>query len=222
MLALNAAIEAARAGEHGRGFAVVAAEIGKLSERVAMETSKISEQIAGMQQQVDSVSTVMRESQAAVSVTTELGARARASLEAIVEVVAQTDAQTDAQTRTIDEAMQHIGESIVRVGMTSERVSDTVKQNQRAIGEVNAGTQAVTSAIGLIASVSDQAATNASRVNDAAVEQAASITQLGESAAMLLILAKRLNVSIGTFKLDEHSDSPIASPARRVAVAAGR
>ncbi len=218
MLALNAAIEAARAGEHGRGFAVVAAEIGKLSERVAMETSKISEQIAGMQQQVDSVSTVMRESQAAVSVTTELGARARASLEAIVEVVAQTDAQT----RTIDEAMQHIGESIARVGMTSERVSDTVKQNQRAIGEVNAGTQAVTSAIGLIASVSDQAATNASRVNDAAVEQAASITQLGESAAMLLVLAKRLNVSIGSFKLGEHSDDPIASPARRVAVPAGR
>ncbi len=59
LLALNASIEAARAGEAGRGFAVVADEVKKLSTKTEDATSQIAQKINGIQQQLQTTTTVI-------------------------------------------------------------------------------------------------------------------------------------------------------------------
>jgi methyl-accepting chemotaxis protein len=70
LLALNAAIEAARAGEQGRGFAVVADEVRKLAERTAHATVDIERKVVSIQ----------TETEAAVSVMTEVSGKAAAGV----------------------------------------------------------------------------------------------------------------------------------------------
>jgi methyl-accepting chemotaxis protein len=199
LLALNAAIEAARAGQYGRGFAVVSQEIGKLAERVASETKKISGRVGVMRVQVDGVSAVMNESSSAITRTTELGAVARASLDAIVKDVGETDAQT----RTIEDAIGKIGSSITLLGDTTRLVAQTADQSSKAIGGVQRGTQAVISAIARIGRVTEETATGASGANDSMVGQAADISRLSEGAGMLTSLAGKLQDAVGRFRVDD-------------------
>jgi methyl-accepting chemotaxis protein len=202
LLALNAAIEAARAGQHGRGFAVVAQEIGRLAERVASETKKISSRVGAMRVQVDGVSDVMRESSSAVTATTELGAVARASLDAIVTDVGETDTQS----QLIENAIQEITASVTALGDTTRNVAQSAQNSSDAIGGVQHGTAAVISAIKRIGDVTEETATGANRVSDSVIGQAGEIERLSESAAMLTELAGNLHQAVGQFRVEDQTD----------------
>ena len=67
LLALNAAIESARAGSAGRGFAVVADEIGKLSIGTSEAVQNVSALIAGIQEEILSVSKMVKANTSNVS-----------------------------------------------------------------------------------------------------------------------------------------------------------
>jgi methyl-accepting chemotaxis protein len=208
LLALNAAIEAARAGQHGRGFAVVAQEIGKLAERVASETAKISGRVESMRVQVDGMSDVMLESSTAVSRTTELGAVARASLDAIVKDVGETDTQT----QLIEDAIGKIAASITLLGDTTKLVADTAESSSKAIGGVQHGTDAVIAAVKRIAQVTEDTANGADRVSESVLRQAEDITHLSDSAATLTELAGNLHEAVGRFRVRDEDGELAARP----------
>lgn len=212
LLALNAAIEAARAGEHGRGFAVVAQEIGKLAERVTSETKKVAERVGAMRAQVDAVSDVMHEGNTAVIRTTQLGGAARTSLNAIVDVVGETDKQT----KLIEETIGRISASFEVLTKSTNRVAGTAARSHEAIAAVQRGTDSVTTTTDRIKRVADDTGRRAAQVSQSAVEQAADVTQLGESASTLLALADNLHATVKRFRLEDDAAPPApASPHRR-------
>jgi methyl-accepting chemotaxis protein len=209
LLALNAAIEAARAGEHGRGFAVVAQEIGKLAERVTAETKKVSERVGAMRAQVDVVSDVMHEGSAAVVRTTELGGAARTSLNAIVDVVGETDEQT----KLIEHAIGRISASFAILNESTNRLANTASRSHDAIAAVQHGTDSVTTTTERIKHVAADTGTSAAHVSQSAVEQAADVTQLSESASTLMALADNLHETVNRFRLDDGVQPALASTA---------
>lgn len=179
----------------------MAAEIGKLAERVASETGKISGRVRSMRVQVDGMSDAMQESNSAITRTTELGALASGSLEAIVNDVHETDAQT----RLIEDAIKTITASIRLLGDTTRLVAETAQNSSNAIGGVQHGTDAVISAIKRIGQVTDETARNATSVSDSVIGQADDITRLSESAATLTALAGDLHETVGRFRVQDET-----------------
>ncbi|WP_242504805.1 methyl-accepting chemotaxis protein [Aliivibrio finisterrensis] len=87
LLALNAAIEAARAGEQGRGFAVVADEVRNLASRTQSSTQEINSMLVILQQNTQSIVTVMDSSQKQALATREETLIAQQNLQEISSAI---------------------------------------------------------------------------------------------------------------------------------------
>jgi methyl-accepting chemotaxis protein len=166
-----------------------------------------------MRVQVDGVSGVMLESSSAVVQTAQLGAVARASLDAIVKDVSETDAQT----RLIEEAIGKIAASITLLGRITRTVAETAQSSSNAIGGVQHGTDAVITAIGRIGRVTNEMATGAKCVSDSVFGQAKDINRLSESATTLTTLANDLHQAVGRFRVgDAAPDVPRTTPPKSI------
>ncbi|WP_417070379.1 methyl-accepting chemotaxis protein [Niveibacterium terrae] len=131
LLALNAAIEAARAGEQGRGFAVVADEVRKLAERTAHATVDIERKVVSIQ----------TETEAAVSVMTEVSGKAAAgvaSSERSAELLASIAEEANAASSRVADVANATREqgtvSTVLAGQVEE-VARTVEQTSLGMDE---------------------------------------------------------------------------------------
>lgn len=143
LLALNAAIEAARAGEAGRGFAVVADEVRKLAEKTMSATSEVGSSIKGIQ--TSTASNIARVDQAAegVAKATDLAAVSGKALGEILGLVNNNAA-----------LIAGIATAAEQQSSTSEEINRAVEEIHRIADETAAGMVQSSSAVQVIAGMS--------------------------------------------------------------------
>ena len=117
LLSLNAAIEAAKAGTMGKGFAVVAEEIRKLAERSAASAKEISAIVEGTQEAVDNGQTTVERAVRALS-------QIQGFIGSLSSMMREIQAATDEQTRTSLEVAQQIEQSTHQTAQTAGAVSE--------------------------------------------------------------------------------------------------
>jgi methyl-accepting chemotaxis protein len=128
LLALNAAIEAARAGETGRGFAVVADEVRKLAESTTTATNEIAGLIGGIQAEVESAVTKMREANVQTDHGLELVERAETNL----QKVGSDSANVVENVRAIANAMVEQDIAVHQVASSIEHIAQITDENNEA------------------------------------------------------------------------------------------
>ena len=117
LLAINAGIEAARAGEEGQGFAVVAEEVGQLAARSAAATKEIEQIVEDIQKETGAVVEAMELGTSQVVEGTHLVEDAKQSLSQILDV-----------SRKIDILVQSISSETVSQAVTSQAVTELMKE----------------------------------------------------------------------------------------------
>ncbi|MFN8996237.1 MAG: methyl-accepting chemotaxis protein, partial [Pseudomonadota bacterium] len=125
LLALNATIEAARAGEAGRGFAVVASEVKMLASQTAKATEQISHIVSGIQAEVGSTVTSIKDITESVVQVNE-----------IATVIASAVEEQDAATRSIAGNIREAAGYTQQLAETTQGVSSTSQQSGVASQEM--------------------------------------------------------------------------------------
>ncbi|MFN6478050.1 methyl-accepting chemotaxis protein [Nostoc sp. DedQUE07] len=140
LLSLNAAIEAEKAGEYGLGFAVVAREIRRLADQTAVATLDIEQMVKQMQ---SSVSTGVMEMD---KFAAEVGRNIEdvASISTQVGQIIQQVQDLNPRFEFVNQAMetqsvgaQQISETMVQLSTTSVQSTDSLREINHAITQLN-------------------------------------------------------------------------------------
>ncbi len=169
LLALNAAIEAARAGEHGRGFSVVADEVRKLAERSVSATKEIEILVNGVQSGVEAAVSAMTASRNEVTAGAALAKDAGLALIQIQDASNSVLSGVEA-VMSVTEEMEF---SVQRVLTALEGVNSQLADNEITTGAMTEVSGQVSSAITMVAAVSEETAAGAEQMSAAAHEVSA-------------------------------------------------
>ncbi|WP_335093474.1 HAMP domain-containing methyl-accepting chemotaxis protein [Nostoc sp.] len=140
LLSLNAAIEAEKAGEYGLGFAVVAREIRRLADQTAVATLDIEQMVKQMQ---SSVSTgVMEMDKFAAEVGRNIGDVASISTQVgqIIQQVQDLNPRFEFVNQSMETqsvGAQQISETMVQLSSTSVQSTDSLREINHAIAQLN-------------------------------------------------------------------------------------
>ncbi|OCH12811.1 chemotaxis protein [Aliivibrio sp. 1S165] len=141
LLALNAAIEAARAGEQGRGFAVVADEVRNLASRTQSSTQEINNMLVILQQNTQSIVTVMDNSQKQALSTKEETEIAQENLKEISSAILVANDMNN-QIASAAEEQSSVSEEINRnVTSINEAANDVLADMHISLKDTEALTQ---------------------------------------------------------------------------------
>lgn len=147
LLALNATIESARAGEHGKGFAVVASEIHKLADDTNKSVGDINSLIKGIQGEVESVYSVVRENASRVDEGISATRNIEANLERIdssfndvfgmMDSISQLSKQEVQIAQNVGDQIQEVEEVIVQTSRSVDDVCASVHQQKQNMEDIS-------------------------------------------------------------------------------------
>jgi methyl-accepting chemotaxis protein len=217
LLALNAAIEAARAGEQGKGFAVVASEVRKLAEKSAAATKEISAIIATVQASAQRAAEAMDVAMHKVHDGSSLAQHSGEALDQLLESAKSTQRQTGEMADangTVALVMDDLTTAIDRV---SAVITANMDRSEMAAANIRETLEIVES----VAAISEENAASSERVAASTGLVSAQAQEVNDAAAELTRIARELEGSTASFKLDragEAEPEPAAGPDVRPAL----
>ncbi|MEH2059700.1 MAG: methyl-accepting chemotaxis protein [Nostoc sp.] len=140
LLSLNAAIEAEKAGEYGLGFAVVAREIRRLADQTAVATLDIEQMVKQMQSSVSTGVMEMDKFAAEVGRSIEDVASISIQVGQIIQQVQDLNPRFEfvnqgMETQSV--GAQQISEAMVQLSSTSVQTTDSLREINHAIAQLN-------------------------------------------------------------------------------------
>ena len=140
LLALNASIEAARAGEAGKGFAVVADEIRVLSEQTQQATENITKILGELNSDVESVTTSINHSVAAVDEQNKLIEETKSKFDEI-------DGGVNELMMVINDFKKVIDDIADSASVIADGITGLSANSEEVAAMSNEGTQLMTKAV---------------------------------------------------------------------------